>query len=127
MQLVGTAVLRGCRRAPHPRHGWRLRVALIVHSGLVDRPGPDGRRRGRKVVCEGSGGPPYTKCVESQANHSWNYPKWLGPRILEVSIRKPNFEFSNRRIKPTDMSLSCSLVSLSLTHFLCACTDTRTV
>ena len=74
MRLVGTAVLRGCRRAPRPRHGRRLRVDLIVHSGLVDRPGPDGRRRGRKVVCEGSGGPPYTKCVESRANHSWNYP-----------------------------------------------------
>ena len=75
VRLVGTAVLRGCRRAPRPRHGRRLRVDLIVHSGLVDRPGPDGRRRGRKVVCEGSGGPPYTKCVESLAHHSWNNPK----------------------------------------------------
>ena len=74
VQLVGTAVLRGCRRAPRPRHGRRLRVELIVHSGLVDRPGPDGRRRGRKVVCEGSGGPPYTRCDESLAHHSWNYP-----------------------------------------------------
>ena len=74
VQLVGTAVLRGCRRAPRPRHGRRLRVELIVHSGLVDRPGPTGHRRGRWTVCEGSGGPPYTKCVESRAHHSWNYP-----------------------------------------------------
>ena len=74
VRLVGTAVLRGCRRAPRPRHGRRLRVELIVHSGLVDRPGPTGHRRGRKVVCEGSGGPPYTRCDESLAHHSWNYP-----------------------------------------------------
>ena len=74
VRLVGTAVLRGCRRAPRPRHGRRLRVDLIVHSGLVDRPGPDGHRRGRKEVCGGSGRPPHTKCVESLAHHSWNYP-----------------------------------------------------
>ena len=26
------------------------------------------------TVCGGSRGPPYTKCVESRAHHSWNYP-----------------------------------------------------
>ena len=70
MRLVGTAVLRGCRRAPRPRHGRRLRVELIVHSGLVDRHGPTGHRRGRKMVCGGSRGPPYTNRVESRPNHS---------------------------------------------------------
>ena len=65
VRLVGTAVLRGCRRAPRPRHGRRLRVDLIVHSGLVDRPGPTDHRRGRKVVCGGSGGPPSTRSEQS--------------------------------------------------------------
>ena len=57
VRLVGTAVLRGCRRAPRPRHGRRLRVDLIAHSELADRPGPAGHRRGRRAVCICSGGP----------------------------------------------------------------------
>ena len=78
VQLVGTAVLRGCRRAPCPRHGRRLRVDPIAHSDLIDCHGPTGHRRGRRTVCGGSGGPPYTKCVESRAHHSWNYPHASG-------------------------------------------------
>ena len=54
VRLVGTAVLRGCRRAPRPRLGRRLRVDLIAHSKLVDRPGSAGHRRGQRVVCKGS-------------------------------------------------------------------------
>ena len=75
VRLVGTAVLRGCRRAPRPSRGRRLRVYPIAHIEVADRPGPTDYRRGRLAVCEGSGGPPYTRSVESRAHHSWNYPE----------------------------------------------------
>ena len=74
MQLVGTAVLRGCRRAPRPRLGRRLRVDLIVQSNLADRHGLAGHRGGRRVVWGGSGEPLTTRSKQSQANHSWNHP-----------------------------------------------------
>ena len=74
MQLVGTAVLRRCRRAPRPRHGRRLRVDPIAHIKVADRPGPTGHWRGRWAVCEGSGGPPYTRSERYRSHQSWNYP-----------------------------------------------------
>ena len=86
MRLVGTAVLRGCRRAPRPRHGRRLRVDLIAHSLLADRPGPAGHRRGRRVVWGGSGEPLTTRSKQSQANHSWNYPVSLTPACTRPTI-----------------------------------------
>ena len=46
VQLVGTAVLRRCRRAPRPSRGLRLRVDPIAHIEVADRPGPSGRRGG---------------------------------------------------------------------------------
>ena len=77
VRLVGTAVLRGCRRAPRPRLGRRLRVDLIVQSNLADRPGLAGHRGGRRVVWGGSGEPLTTRSKQSQAHQSWNYPKPL--------------------------------------------------
>ena len=74
MRLVRTAVLRGCRRAPHPRHGQRLRVDLIAHSKLADRPGPAGHRRGRRVVCKGSGDCAPLEVNNPHPHQSWNYP-----------------------------------------------------
>ena len=52
-----TSASSSTRRAPRPRHGRRLRVDLIAHSKLADRPGPAGHRRGRRVVWGGSGEP----------------------------------------------------------------------
>ena len=74
VRLVGTAVLRGCRRAPRPRLGRRLRVDVIVQSNLADRHGLAGHRGGRRVVWGGSGEPLTTRSKQSRAHQSWNYP-----------------------------------------------------
>ena len=81
MRLVRTAVLRGCWRAPHPRHGQRLRVDLIAHSKLADRPGPAGHRRGRRVVCKGSGDCAPLEVNNPHPHQSWNYP----PAVREIN------------------------------------------
>ena len=83
MRLVGTAVLRGCRRAPRPRHGRRLRVDLIAHSELADRPGPAGHRRGRRVVCKGSGDCAPLEVNNPHPHQSWNYPISFRPRSAD--------------------------------------------
>ena len=87
MRLVGTAVLRGCRRAPRPRHGRRLRVDLIAHSKLADRPGPAGHRRGRRVVCKGSRGLLTTRSQQSTSAPVVELP-WIvreNPRSISLS------------------------------------------